>query len=67
MPHVRFTADFDWKPTPSSTIGYKSGMEKLVTRRCAAEAVAKGKAELTQRRRNGGGQSPGAAALSAPR
>lgn len=50
MPWVRFTADFDWKPTPQVTIGYRAGTEKLVTTPCAqAAAVArkavKGKAK----------------------
>lgn len=41
---VRFTADFDWKPAPSVTIGYLAGMTQNVTRRCAERAFAKNKA-----------------------
>jgi hypothetical protein len=67
MPRVRFTQNFDWKPTPGSTIAYRAGMEMPVTRRCAAQAVAKGRAELIGRRRDGGGKSQGNAALSEAR
>ena len=45
MPWVRFTADHDWKPVPSVTVAFKAGHEKLVTRACASQAIAKGKAE----------------------
>lgn len=45
MAWVRFTADFDWKPTPRSVIAYKAGHELSVTKRCADAAVAAGKAE----------------------
>ncbi|WP_181182627.1 hypothetical protein [Mesorhizobium sp. B3-1-9] len=41
---VRFTADFDWKPTPQSIIAYKAGMEQNVTRVCAAAALSVEKA-----------------------
>ncbi|TKT78419.1 hypothetical protein [Aquamicrobium sp. LC103] len=44
MARLRFTADFDYRPTPMSTIAYKEGMELTVRRECADEAVAKGKA-----------------------
>ncbi|WP_313760173.1 hypothetical protein [Rhizobium sp.] len=48
MARVRFTHDFDYKPTPQSTIGYKAGMELTVKRECADQAVAAGKAhEIT--------------------
>jgi hypothetical protein len=48
MARVRFTHDFDYKPTPRSTIGYKAGMELTVKRECADQAVAAGKAaEIT--------------------
>lgn len=44
MARVRFTDDFDYKPTPTSTIAYKAGMELTVRRECADQAVAAGKA-----------------------
>jgi hypothetical protein len=44
MTRVRFTADFDYKPTPQITVGYLAGMEETVKRDCAAQAVAAGKA-----------------------
>ena len=48
MARVRFTHDFDYKPTPQSTIGYKDGMELTVKRECADQATAAGKAvEIT--------------------
>lgn len=45
MARVRFTHDFDYRPTPLSTIAYKAGMELTVRRECADQAVAAGKAE----------------------
>lgn len=42
---VRFTSDFDFKPTPQATIAYKAGMVANVTRACATLAVAAGKAD----------------------
>jgi hypothetical protein len=44
MARVRFTKDFDYKPTSQSTIGYKAGWEGTVRRECAEAAVAAGKA-----------------------
>lgn len=44
MARVRFIDDFDYKPTPMSTIAYKAGMEMTVKRECADEAIARGKA-----------------------
>lgn len=44
MARVRFTADFDYRPTPMTTIAYKKGMRLTVRRECADEAAAKGKA-----------------------
>lgn len=44
MARVRFTHEFDYKPTSQSTIGYKAGMELTVKRECADQAVAAGKA-----------------------
>lgn len=51
MPVVRFFRNFDWKPTPSYTIGYKAGQELLVTTRCSDAAIAKGRAELVKKPR----------------
>jgi len=45
---VRFTHDFDYKPTRQSTIGYKAGMEVTVKRDCAEQAIAAGKAHEVQ-------------------
>lgn len=45
MARVRFKHDYDYKPTPQSTIGYKAGWEGTVRRECAEEAVAAGRAE----------------------
>ncbi|MDE4619629.1 hypothetical protein [Sinorhizobium meliloti] len=45
MARVRFTADYDYKPTRQCTIGYKAGMELTVKRDCAEKAIAAGKAE----------------------
>lgn len=44
MPRVRFTEDFDYKPTKQVTIGYKAGMEETVKRECADQAIAAKKA-----------------------
>jgi len=44
LARVRFTADFDYKPTPSITIAYKAGMEMTVKRECADQAIAAKKA-----------------------
>lgn len=49
MPWLRFTADHNWKPTVKVTIAFKKGMVLFVTRACAAESIAKGKAVLTER------------------
>ncbi|WP_189353852.1 hypothetical protein [Mesorhizobium sp. M2A.F.Ca.ET.039.01.1.1] len=48
---VRFTADFDWKPTSQSIIAYKAGMEQNVTRACAEAALAVEKAVKCSRPR----------------
>lgn len=44
MAKVLFTHDFDYKPKPQVTIGYRAGMKKTVKRDCADRAVAAGKA-----------------------
>lgn len=41
---VRFTADFDYRPTTQVTVGYLAGMEMTVKRECAEQAIAAGKA-----------------------
>lgn len=45
MAKVRFTADYDYKPSTMMTIAYKAGDEKIVRREAAERAVAAGKAE----------------------
>jgi len=49
MPWMRFSADWDWKPRPSTTVAFRSGDIKFVTRACASRALAAGKAESTER------------------
>jgi hypothetical protein len=44
MARVRFTRDYDWKPTPHSTIAFKAGYVGTVKAECAAEAVKAGAA-----------------------
>ena len=41
---VRFTGDFDYKPTSQCTIGYKAGMVETVKRDCGEQAIAAKKA-----------------------
>lgn len=41
---VQFIKDYDYKPIPSVTIGYKAGQIKFVRLECAERAVALGKA-----------------------
>lgn len=48
---VRFTKDFDYKPTAQSTIGYLAGMETTVKRECGEQAIAAGKAVEVERER----------------
>ncbi len=58
MPRVRFIEDFDYKPTRSTTVAYKSGMECMVKRDCALRAVAAGKAvEITRRKNSSDGET----------
>lgn len=42
---VRFLVDWDWKPSPMSTIAYRAGQVAFVRLECAAKAIALGKAE----------------------
>lgn len=45
MAKVRFTQDFDYRPTAGITIAYKAGRKALTVRReCAEQATAEGKA-----------------------
>jgi hypothetical protein len=46
MPKVRFTKDFDFKPTSQTTIGYKAGTEKLITTAAATAAAKAGAGEV---------------------
>lgn len=46
--HLRFTADFRYKPTPQSAINYKAGQVAFVRLACAERALAAGKAEVVQ-------------------
>lgn len=45
MARIKFTKDFDYKPTQQTTTGYKAGWEGTVKRECAEQAIAAGKAE----------------------
>jgi hypothetical protein len=67
MARVRFTDDFDYRPTAMRTIAYKKGMELTVKRECADQAIADGKAtelpprgmisgETTEDEADGGGR-----------
>ena len=46
---VRFVEDFDYKPRPSVTIGYRAGMHLNVKRECALQAISKNKAIAVDR------------------
>lgn len=63
MARVKFTENFDYKPTPQVTIAYEAGWEGTVRRECAEEAFAAGKAEWAgkdvEARRNGENQISG--------
>ncbi|TGR33004.1 MULTISPECIES: hypothetical protein [unclassified Mesorhizobium] len=47
---VRFVADYEYRQ-PNFSIDYKVGMECNVTRKCAALAIAAGKAEQISKSR----------------
>lgn len=49
MPWVRFTANFDWKPTLKVMYAYRAGSVHLVHSRCAEQAIRAGKAEPCER------------------
>ncbi|KAB0538471.1 hypothetical protein HNQ68_002297 [Pseudochrobactrum saccharolyticum] len=44
MARVRFTEDYDYKPTKQTTVAYKAGIEMTVKQECADRAIAAGKA-----------------------
>lgn len=44
MAWVRFTGDYNFRPTYAVTIAYKAGMTMNVVTPCAVQAIAKGKA-----------------------
>ena len=46
--HVKFTADYDHKPTSMTTIAYKAGWSGTVTRSCGDAAIAAGKADVAK-------------------
>lgn len=46
--HVKFTADYDHKPTMQCTIAYKAGWSGIVTRACGEAAIAAGKADVAK-------------------
>lgn len=48
MTKVRFSKDFDFKPTAQSTIGYMSGWTGSVTQACAKAAEASGAGEILE-------------------
>lgn len=52
MPWVRFTADFDFRPSPAVTIAYLKGQVRLVTRACSARAKEARKAEAASKPRS---------------
>jgi len=49
MPWVRFTKNFDWKPTLKVMIAYRAGTVHLVHSECAQQAINQGKAEAIER------------------
>lgn len=50
---VKFIKEFRWKPTVSTVIRYRAGVEQTVTRRCGAAAVASGHAKAVRGRKGG--------------
>lgn len=41
-PRVKFSKDFDFKPSSQATVGYKAGWEGPVTQACADAAIKQG-------------------------
>jgi hypothetical protein len=61
MPWVEFTSDFDWfvpRLRGRVLIAYRTGMRSLVSRDCAATAIAGGKARAIERRPDGEQSEP---------
>lgn len=54
MTWVSFSQDHDFRG-PGFTIAYKSGTTENVTRACAAEALAKGKGVVVEKKARGDG------------
>lgn len=48
MTKVRFTKNFDFKPSDQATIGYKAGWTGTVTQACAKAAEAAGVGEIVE-------------------
>lgn len=61
MPRVKFNEDFDFRPKPGVTIGYLAGMTKMVTTRCAEQAMKAGKAQRVGKVEKGEGDGCGEA------
>jgi hypothetical protein len=49
MPWIRFTANYDWQPSPKVMVAYKAGTVHLVKGEVARAAIAAGKAEAAER------------------
>lgn len=56
MPRVRFSEDWEWRPSAGVIVAYRAGSELSVTRACAAAAERAGVAERLGRRK---GESDG--------
>lgn len=67
MPWVRFLTNFDWKPKQQVTVGYLSSTTELVTRDCAAAAIAAGKATTSRRPADAGRKASIASRISETR
>ncbi|KKB86465.1 hypothetical protein VW29_02600 [Devosia limi DSM 17137] len=48
MTKVRFSKDFDFKPSDQATIGYKAGWTGTVTQACAKAGEAAGVGEIVE-------------------
>lgn len=48
MAWVRFTEDFDFRPTRNSLVAYQAGMQLSVRRACADQAIAANKAVMVK-------------------
>lgn len=63
MARIRFTEDFDYKPTAQITVAYLAGMEMTVRRECAEQAIAAGKAVRSGRVKRATGVQDGKASV----